>query len=454
MQSPALSKEWHRRVWRLAGPIILSNITVPLMGAVDTAVMGQLPDAKYIGGVALAATVFAFLYWSFGFLRLGTTGIVAQAFGARDDVEVFASLIRPLLIAVSAGVMLVALQAPLARVSFWLLDGSPASTALAKQYYAVRIWGAPAALANYVLWGWLLGVQRAREAFVLQLALNSVNMALAILFVIGFGWGVSGVASATLISEWLSVAAGLSVTLVVVRRIETGTLLGWRRILDRDRLAALFHVNGNIFLRTLCLILAFSYFTARSARMGDLVLAANAVLMQFQQLMGYGLDGFAFTASALVGEAFGARDPVKFRNAIAVTTFWSGLVAVLCVMGYAAFGGAMIDLLTGQEPVREVAEHYLPWMVASPLVSFWAFQLDGIFIGATAGKEMRNAMAVSLVVCVGAVWMFVPLWNNHGLWLSLMIFMAARGATLGFYFPRLARRLPLAELPASRFVFR
>jgi len=454
MRSLVTSSEWHRRVWRLAGPIILSNITVPLMGAVDTAVMGRLPDAKYIGAVALASTVFGFLYWSFGFLRLGTTGIVAQAFGARDDLEVSASLFRPLLIAGSIGLILVALQVPLARISFWLLDGSPASTALAKQYYAIRIWGAPAALANYVLWGWLLGVQRARETFVLQLSLNGVNMALAILFVIGFGWGVAGVASATLISEWLSAGIGIWMALAVRRRYRTRTALGWRLILERDALSALIHINGNIFLRTLCLILAFSYFTARSARMGDLLLAANAVLMQFQLLMGYGLDGFAHTASAFVGKAIGANDRAEFRGAIVVTTLWSGLIAVLCVIAYAAFGPAMIGLLTDQEPVRNAAARFLPWMIASPVVSFWAFQLDGIFIGAKGGKEMRNAMAVSLVVYAGAVWAFVPLWGNHGLWLSLIVFMAARGATLGVYFPRLARRMHPAETPAPSAVFR
>jgi multidrug resistance protein, MATE family len=424
------------------------------MGAVDTAVMGRLPDAKYIGAVALAATVFGFLYWSFGFLRLGTTGIVAQAFGAHDDREVSASLFRPLLIAGFAGLLIVALQAPLAQLSFWLLDGSPASTALAEQYYAIRIWGAPAALANYALWGWLLGVQRARETFVLQLTLNGVNMALAILFVIDFGWGVAGVASATLISEWLSAGVGLWLALAVRRRYGTGTPLGWRHIVDRNALTALVHVNGNIFLRTLCLILAFSYFTARSARMGDLILASNAVLMQFQLLMGYGLDGFAHTASALVGKAIGAGDRAEFRGAIAATTLWSGLIAVLCAVAYAAFGPAMIGLLTDQALVRETAGRFLPWMIASPIVSFWAFQLDGIFIGATRGKEMRNAMVVSLIVYLGAVWAFVPLWGNHGLWLSLIIFMAARGATLGFYFPRLARRLHPAAASASNDAIR
>ena len=444
---------WHGRVWRLAGPIILSNITVPLMGAVDTAVMGRLPDAKFIGAVALAATVFGFLYWGLGFLRLGTTGIVAQAFGAQDKLEISASLFRPLLIAGTAGLALILLQSPLGRVCFWLLDGSSEVTNLARQYYSIRIWGAPAALANYVLWGWLLGVQRARETFVLQLALNGVNMALAILFVIGFGWQIAGVASATLVSELLSASIGLWMALGARRHYRADEPLGWTQILDRRALTALFRINGNIFLRTLCLILAFSYFTARGAQMGDLVLAANAVLLQFQLFMGYGLDGFAHAASAFVGRAIGARSREDFQSAVTITTLWSGFVAVLCVITYAVVGPAMIDLLTTQPTVRELAYQFLPWMIASPIVSFWAFQLDGIFFGATGGPEMRNSMAVSLVIYLVAVWLLVPVWGNHGLWSAIVLFMAARGITLGIYYPRLVRRVRPSALaiPSEAF---
>lgn len=439
---------WHRRVWRLAGPIILSNISVPLMGAVDTAVMGRLPDAAYIGGVALAATVFNFLYWGFGFLRMGTTGFAAQAHGSENVLEVRTTLFRALMIAGAIGPLLIALQAPIGWLSFTLLGGSAKVTALANTYYAIRIWGAPAALANYALSGWLMGVHRARETFWLQILLNGVNMVLALLFVLGFHWGIVGVASATLIAEWLAALVGLRLAFLALARLPRADRVSWSHLLERRALTALFRVNSNIFLRTICLIFAFSYFTSLGARMGDVILAANAVLFQFQLIMGYGLDGFANAASAFVGSAIGARSRDDFRNAVRVTTIWAGAIALLCTAIYAAFGTWIIDVLAGQPSVRAVAYAYLPWVIVSPLVSFWCFQLDGIFVGATSGKEMRNAMAASLVIYLAATALFIPVWGNSGLWLALLTFMAARGVTLGLYLPRLGRRIgDLATAP-------
>jgi multidrug resistance protein, MATE family len=432
---------WHRRVWRLSGPIILSNLSIPLMGAVDTAVMGHLPDPAYIGAVALAATVFNFVYWSLGFLRMGTTGFAAQALGAGDPLEVRAALFRPLLIAGAIGIVFILVQIPIGKAAFWLLGGGSDVTALAKRYYAIRIWSAPAAFANYVLSGWLLGMQRARATMALQVALNGINAVLAILFVIGLGWGISGVASATLTAEWLSVAIGFGLAWHPLKDAHTERRLSLIYLLDRTALASLFRVNGNIFLRTIGLLFAFSYFTRLGARMGDLTLAANSVLMQFQAFMAYGLDGFANAASAIVGSAVGSRDGDQFRQAVRVTTIWAAGVALLASLAYLLIGRDLIDLMTNQASVRDAAEHYLPWMIASPLVSFWCFQLDGIFLGATSTVEMRNAMVVSVTAFLASTLIFIPLWGNHGLWLSLLIFMAARGATLGAYYPRLARRI-------------
>lgn len=432
---------WHRRVWRLAGPIILSNISIPLMGAVDTAVMGHLPDPAYIGAVALAATVFNFLYWSLGFLRMGTTGFAAQSHGAHDLLEVHAALFRPLLIASLIGLFFILLREPIGWTAFWLMGGSPDVTVLGARYYDIRIWGAPGALANYVLAGWLIGMQRARETLVLQLVLNGVNAVLAVLFVIGLGWGIAGVASATLISEWLAAAIGLAITLRVLRHFQSEISLSATRLFDRRALAALFHVNSNIFLRTIGLLFAFAYFTRLGARMGDITLAANAVLMQFQAFLAYGLDGFAHAAEAFVGGAIGARSKEEFRSAVRMTTLWSGAVAFIVALTYAALGPTLIDLLTSQGAVRAAASRYLPWMIASPMVSFWCFQLDGIFIGATSTVEMRNAMVAAVAVYLVATGLLIPLWGNHGLWLALLVFMAARGTTLGAYYPRLARRV-------------
>lgn len=433
--------EWHRRVWRLAGPLILSNLSVPLMGAVDTAVMGHLPAAAYIGAVALAATVFNFVYWGLGFLRMGTTGFTAQAFGARDALEIRAALFRPLLLAGLLGLSLIALQAPIGWLAFRLLDGSLEVTALARTYYDIRIWGAPAALASYALWGWLLGVQRARETFLLQILLNGVNILLALLFVVGFGWRIAGVAGATLVSEWLAALVGLALSLQAMRGFHAVERLTRARVLARAALLDLFRTNGNIFLRTLCLIFAFSYFTSRSARMGDLVLAANAVLFQFQLFMSYGLDGFANAAAAFVGSAIGAVNRRDFQNAVRITTFWAAALAGLATVVYALLGPSLIDLLTSQQAVRATARAYLPWMIASPLVSFWCFQLDGVFFGATSTAEMRNAMTLSLAAYLAATELLLPRWGNDGLWLALLIFMAVRGLALGAYYPRLERRV-------------
>ena len=441
-------REWHRRVWRLAGPLILSNLSVPLMGAVDTAVMGHLPAAAYIGAVALAATVFNFLYWGLGFLRMGTTGFTAQAFGARDALEIRAALVRPLLLAGLMGLLLIALQAPIGWLAFLLLDGSAEVTALAATYYAIRIWGAPAALANYALWGWLLGVQRARETLFLQILLNGVNIALALLFVVGLGWRIAGVAAATLVSEWLAALVGLALALNATRSFRGTVPLTRARVFDRSALLDLFRANGNIFLRTLSIILAFSYFTSRSARMGDLVLAANSVLFQFQFFMSYGLDGFANAAAAFVGSAIGAASRRDFQDAVRITTLWAAALAGLATLVYALFGPALIGLLTSQPEVRAMAEAYLPWMIASPLVSFWCFQLDGVFFGATSTAEMRNAMLLALAAYLAASALLIPLWGNHGLWLSLLVLMAARGLALGAYYPRLERRVAAARRPS------
>ncbi|MFQ5936309.1 MAG: MATE family efflux transporter [Acidiferrobacterales bacterium] len=436
---PTTTRDWHRRVWRLAGPIILSNMSVPLVGAVDTAVVGHLPDPVYIGAVALGAVIFNFLFWGFGFLRMGTTGFVAQAYGAGDATEVRSTLARALLLAAGLGLTVVLLQRPIEAVAFWAFEGSVRLEALAASYYAIRVWSAPAALANYAVLGLLIGTQNTRAALALQLVLNLTNVGLDLLFVLGLGWGVEGVALASLLAEYIALAFGLWVVRVTLRRIGGE----WNRdhILYAPRLRALLHVNLNIFVRTVSLIAAFFYFTAMGTRLGELTLAANAVLLHMHYFMSYGLDGFAHAVEALAGGAYGARHRNAFRAAVKATTFWALIVAGVYTLIYATLGYYIIGIITGIEAVRSAASVYLPWILLSPFVSVWSFQLDGIYIGTTRPVEMRNSMALSLIIFVIASWLLIPLWHNHGLWLSFMIFMAVRALTLGAWFPRIERSM-------------
>ncbi|MBK1670548.1 MATE family efflux transporter [Rhodovibrio sodomensis] len=431
LEAPAQS------VWRLAVPIILSNLSTPLLGAVDTAVMGHLPDATYVGAVAVGAMVFSFLYWGFGFLRMGTTGFTAQAYGAGDRDELRATLGRPLLLAVLLGAVLIAVQTPIGGLAFWLVETSPQVEGFAREYYAIRIWSAPFALTNYAVLGWLLGTQRARTALVLQVVLNGTNALLDLAFVYGLGWTIAGVAAASLIAEIVAAGLGLSICAVLLRR--AGGRWAWNRIADRARLTELFRVNRDIFLRTLSLIFAFAYFTAKGAEMGETRLAANAILMQLQQFLSFGLDGFAHAAEILAGNAIGAKDRPGFRRACRAATLSALALALFAALVFALAGPGIVRLFTDIEDIRSVAGDYLPWMVLSPFVSVWPFMLDGIFIGATRTTAMRNAMLVSLAIYLAACWTLIPLFDNHGLWASLLVFMAARGLTLGWYFPALAR---------------
>ncbi len=426
---------WHARVWALAGPIMLSNLSTPLLGAVDTAVVGHLPDPAYIGGVAVGAVIFNFLYWGFGFLRMGTTGFTAQAFGAGDAAELRAALARPLLLAGVLGALLILLQAPIGWLAFALFDASDQVENLAQSYYAIRIWSAPAALANYAMIGWLLGSRRAGAVLLIQVVLNGINIVLDLVFVVGLGWGVEGVALASLLAELGAVVLGLAVVARALAGVE-GTW-DWPRILARERIVVLLRANLDILVRTLCLVVAFAYFTARSATMGDVLLAGNAILLQLQGFTAYGLDGFAHAVEVLAGNALGARSRPAFREAVRVSTLWALGTAGAMTGLYLVLGAPIIALFTDIEAVRRVAEVYLPWVIVAPLVSVWSFQLDGIFIGTTRTRDMRNAMVLSLAIYLGACWILVPALANHGLWLAYTILMVARAGTLGWLYPRL-----------------
>ena len=441
--------EMHRRIWRLAGPIILSNLTVPLLGAVDTAVVGHLPDPANLGAVALGALVFSYIYWGFGFLRMGTTGLAAQAWGRDSPRDIRMVFLRGLVLALGLGAMVTALQVPIISLSFLVLDASDAVETMGEAYVAIRIWGAPAALANYVVLGWFLGMQDARTPLVLQIVINGVNILLDLVFVLGFGWGVEGVAAATLIAEVTGAILGLW---LVWRRMRSsgGGAVSLGDVLHWPAFRALLVLNADILVRTLCLTTAFAVFTAQGATYGDTILAANAVLLNFVSFTAFGLDGFAHAAEALVGGAKGRRDLRDFRQAANGAFLWGGIVAVFTALVFLLVGGPIVDLLTSIAAVREEAYRHLGWVIAYPIVSVWCFTLDGIFFGATRTAALRNASIASFAGFLAFLWLLPAGTGNHGLWGAMTAFTLLRAVTLLIAYPALLRSVEAPDQAARR----
>ncbi len=431
---PALMREiTHARVLKIALPIVLSNATVPLLGAVDTGVVGQMGQAAPIGAVGLGAVVLASVYWVFGFLRMGTSGLVAQAHGARDPAETGAILMRALMTGAAAGAVFVLSQGLLFRAAFWLAPASAEVEGLARLYLAIRIWGAPATIALYAVTGWLIAVERTRAVLVLQLWMNGLNIGLDLLFVLGFGWGVAGVAAATLIAEWTGLVLGLWLCRPA---FAGGQWRDWARVFDRARLSRMMRVNGDIMVRSVLLQGAFTTFVFLGARFGDVTLAANQVLMQFLEITAYGLDGFAFAAESLVGQAVGARSAFSVRRASVVASQWGLAGALALGLFFWLAGPALIDLMAAAPEVRAAARAYLPWVALAPVIGIASWMFDGIFIGATLSREMRNAMMVSVAVYAGALAVLPAAWGNHGLWAALLVLNLARGTTMALCYPR------------------
>ncbi len=428
----------HARVLKIALPIVLSNVTVPLLGMVDTGVVGQMGQAAPIAAVGVGAVLISMLVWIFGFLRMGTTGMAAQALGAGDAPEANALLVRGLLIGLTAGLVLIAAQGALIWLAFQLAPVSPEVEDLARTYLQIRIWGAPATIALYAVTGWLIAVERTRAVFVLQLWMNGLNIVLDLWFVLGLDWGVAGVARATLLAE----ATGLMLGLWICRAVfQTPGWLDPSRILNPARLRRMMAVNGDIMVRSLSLQAIFASFLLLGGRFGDLTLAANQVLLQFLHISSYALDGFAFAAEALVGQAVGAGQRRDLRRAAWLSGVWSAASAVLATLVFWTAGGAIIDLMTTAPDVRETARSYLPYAASAPLLGWAAFVLDGVFIGATATRDMRNMMLLSLGIYVLAAAALIPLIGNHGLWAAMLISFLARAASLGARYPALERRV-------------
>ncbi|MEM5342397.1 MATE family efflux transporter [Paraburkholderia azotifigens] len=442
----AVPTRWHRRVLTLAFPIVLANLTQPILGAVDTAVAGHLDSASYLGGVALGGLFFSFVFWGFGFLRMGTTGLVAQSFGADDQAGLRMNVVRAMLLAFAIGAVVLALQVPLIDFAVRAIGGSDEVQRHARAYCHARIWAAPLALGNYVVLGWLLGTQRVRVALATQVFINTANIVAVLLYVYAFGWGVAGIGAATATADALGFVFGA----VLLWQMRPRGLAAPERaaLFDPAALRRMVTINRDIFVRTMCLLGAFGWFAHLGAKQGDATLAANALLLNFQTFMGYGLDGFAHAAEALVGAAIGARNRDAFRQAVKVTLLWSALGALAFSLIYWMAGTWIIGRLTDQPAVRATAEAFLPWTALSPIVSVWGFLLDGVFIGATRTRDLMTSMVASLGAFLAASWGLAGTYGNHGLWAALMIFMAARGLTLAGRLPGLARDIGPA-LPRS-----
>lgn len=427
----------HRHILAIALPVVISNVSTPLTGLVDTAVMGRLEDAAYIGAIALGSIILTFLFWGMGFLKMSTSALTAQACGAGNDDEIRACLFRALGIGLAAGSLMVIFHGPLGSLAFDLVEGTQKVETLAKRYFDVRIWSAPAVLANYVLVGWFIGLGKAKIALVIQIVLNVVNLLLDVYFVLWLGYDVAGVAAASAIAEYT--ALGLGVWLMMRNLKLRAGIFSMARILDPEKLRRTLAINRDILIRTLCLIFAFSWFTTQGAKGGDVLLATNAILLNLVTLSAHLLDGFAVAAETLTGQAYGAKNKQNFTRAVKLSTLWAVVISLFVSLALWLGGGFLIGLLTVNMDVRNTAMIYLPWAASAPVAAILAYQLDGVYNGVTRTAEMRNLMIVSLAFYLGAWWILAPLYGNHGLWAALIFFLLARGLTLAMRYPAMVR---------------
>ncbi|MGL5029802.1 MAG: MATE family efflux transporter [Aeromonas sp.] len=420
--------------------MVCSNITTPLLGLVDTWVIGHLGHAWFLGGVSVGATLINLIFWLLGFLRMSTTGLTAQAQGAADGQAQLDTLLRALGLAIAIGGGLLLLLFPLLSQLIALSGGSAEVQFYAGQYVALRIWSAPAALCNLVIMGWLLGMQNARSPMVMLIFTNLVNMALDALFVLGLGWQVQGVAAASVLADYGALVVGIWLVRRQLQQLAPSVWQGgwqrWRQLAPMRRLLGL---NRDIFLRSLCLQLCFAFMTLQGARLGDVAVAANAVLLNFLMLISFGLDGFAYAVEAMVGRAIGLRDRQKLREAIVLNVGWAAFIAALFTLGFAVLGRTLVEQITDIPAVVTAASRQLPWLIAMPLLAVWCFLLDGVFIGATRAREMRNSMLWAVFGGFFPIWWLCQGWGIAALWAAMAALMVGRGVSLGVSCWRLER---------------
>ena len=437
MHSPApSSKVTTAQVFAIAGPAMVANLTTPLIGIVSTTAIGRLGDATMLGGVAMASVLFDCMFWLFGFLRMSTVAFTAQSLGAGQTQELSAILVRGFIVAGLIGVALIVLQIPLATLLLGAMGGSEGVTRAAKTYFTIRIWSAPLALANYVVLGWLIGQARARLALATQIAINVVNAAATVLLVLVLNAGIAGAAIAAVIGE----TAGLLLGVLIAGRLTQGKpAIDRATLFERAKLMRLLAVNRDILIRTAALITAFLFFTAQGARAGDVTLAANAVLNNLLLVSAFFLDGLATAAEQLCGRAYGARDRYAFAGAVRLVVVWGFGFSLAVTAVFALFGPALIDVMTASPEVRRVARDFLLFVTLSPMLAVFAFAYDGVYIGATWARDMRNLMVLSLGIFLAA-WFSLRSFGNAGLWGALLVHYAARGGLEALRYPALLRK--------------
>lgn len=431
VQSPVTT----RQVFAIAGPAMVANLTTPLLGVVATTAIGRLGEATLLGGVSMASVLFDCLFWLFGFLRMSTLAFTAQALGAGQSREVPAHLLRGLIVAAGIGLLLIALQGPLAAVLIGAMGGSEAVSAAAKTYFSIRIWSSPLVLANFAVLGWLVGQARATLALAVQIAINLINIAATVLLVLWFDFGIAGAAIAAVIAEGSGLVIGLA---IAVRRGRGLFNVSRAMLFDPHRLRRMFAVNRDIMIRTAALIAVFLFFTAQGARGGDVVLATNAVLNNFLMISAFFLDGLANAAEQLCGRTLGARDRAGFVKATRLVILWGFGFALIVSAIYAFAGPMLIDFITSNDELRRTARDYLWLVTLAPMLGVFAFAYDGVFIGATWAREMRNLMLLSLVLFLASWFALRPL-GNTGLWIALLSHYVWRGGLQALRYPAMVQ---------------
>ena len=414
-----------RKIFRLALPNIITNITVPLLGMIDMAVAGRLGSVVFIGAIALGANIFNMIYWNFGFLRMSTSGFAAQAYGARDMTEAMNVFIRSLVIGLGIGVLIVLLQYPIGKFAFSLIRSGPESVHHVESYFRIVIWGAPAVLGMYAFKGWFIGMQNARIPMFIAILNNVLNIILSVLFVFGFGMKIEGIALGTVLSQIISIMVAAAFWWRYYRRLRK--YIRKETIWDRRSIRSFFRVNADVFVRTFLLTLVTTFFTFASSGMGEITLAVNALLMQFFMLFSYFMDGFAYAGEALTGRYVGARNRKALKLMVKRIFFWGWMVSIAAVVIYAIFPNQLLHILTNDVQIIESTRDFMYWTVLIPLTGFAAFLWDGIFIGATASRQMRNAMILSSLLFFVSYFIMTPLWGNNGLWLSFFLYLLWRG---------------------------
>ncbi len=425
----------NRSILRLAIPNIISNITVPLLGLVDLALMGHLGSEVYIGAISLGGVIFNFIYWGFSFLRMSTSGFTAQAYGENHLKEAITILARGLAITFFISLFILFLQSPIAWASFKIIGGSEEVEALAEEYFRLRVWGAPAALSIFVFSGWFLGMQNSRFPMIIAISVNIINIVLSVFFVFVLKMKSDGVALGTAISQYAGFLIAIYLFFRKYRNLISG--ISKKRILNFEILSKFFKMNADIFIRTFCIILVFTFFTSKSASINDTVLAVNSLLIQLLLFFSFFIDGFAFAGEALVGKFVGAKELNNLKKVIKLLFYWGTGLAILFTIIYIPGTNLILRLLTSEQNIIQSAQPFLIWVVLIPFATFGSFIWDGVYIGATASRAMRDTLIASTILIFAPIYYFLnPIWENHALWLAMLLFMFSRGAIQTLLFKR------------------